>query len=138
VPSYDPLVMARPGWLASRLILVVAVIGCMLGLGHLRCGSTDPVPAAMSASSTSATPADHAPNSDLHGSLAERHGGHEGDHVDGCCADSTDLSAVTAPLVPQAHGNAAATTPATSSGNTAPAAAHLRPPDITALCVHRT
>jgi hypothetical protein len=138
MPGYDAEVMARPGWLASRLILVVAVVGCMLGLGHLSCGADDVTVVATSTAGISMT-ADQHEHGTGHTTPTDRIDGTGGDRIHGCCADSADLGAMTAPLVhPPAPVKTAATTPATNAGDSAPVTAQPRPPDITALCVHRT
>ena len=127
----------RHGFVA-RLILVIAVVGCLVGMGHARGVITESAPAAMDHATMAEPHGAHAAPTGAGAGQADGHSEHRSHATDCCASTAADyLQAVTA--LPAALDHVALVPPAPAADHAAsPAPPRARPPDLCSLCVQRT
>ena len=136
-------VMAPRHSFVARLILVVAVVGCLVGMGRpctalTESGARDSaMPAAMAHGEHSASMAPTGSAATEPSPAKSGPHGHDGHATDCCAAAPGDsLSAVAAPST---SDHVAGPPPAATEAHTvAPAPPQPRPPDLSSLGVQRT
>jgi hypothetical protein len=118
---------------AARLILVIAVLTCVAGIGHL---GAPAAPSAMGAEMTHA-PAVHPHAASPHNGLAPTahpHDRHAADHNGCCVATSVADAAVALPV----QGVSVPPPASVLASRRTPEPPEPRPPDLRDLCVQRT
>jgi len=126
----------------SRLILVIAVVACLVGMGHTRTAVAETASAPVAHAMAHSDGMVHGvPTSDgLHraASGAGEHGGHQGSG-DGCCASTAGDNGKAAHALPAHADLVAVAVPLVLDGRAVtPAPPQPRPPDLSSLCVQRT